>query len=123
MLLTIIAYALAIVAAVIGNVLGFHLFLPLTYFAAKTEDGATAMRLQFFRQFLGSVAAFPISLAAACFVLTLFGVSYGWLIFLIVAVQALSDVFSARISPFAQQSGTILSIVVTGLMYFAFVLR
>ena len=123
MLLTIIAYALVIVAGVIGNVLGFHLFLPLTYFAAKTEDGATAMRLQFLRQFLGSVAAFPISLAAACFVLTLFGISYGWLIFLIVAVQALSDVFGAKISPFAQQSGTILSVVVTGLVYFAFVLR
>jgi hypothetical protein len=123
MLLTIIAYALAIVAGVIGNVLGFHLFLPLTYFAAKSEDGATAMRLQFLRQFLGSVVAFPISLAAACFVLTLFGVSYGWLIFLIVAVQALADVFGAKIAPFAQQSGTILSVVVIGFVYFTLVLR
>ena len=122
-MLSIIAYALAIVAGVVGNVLGFHLFLPLTYLAAKTTDGATAMRLQFFRQFLGSVAAFPLSLTAACFVLTLFGVIYGWLIFLILAVQALSDVFNAKISPFAQQSGTILSIVVTGVVYFAFVLR
>lgn len=123
MLLTLIAYALAIVAAIIGNVVGFHLFLPLTYFAAKTEDGATAMRLQFLRQFLGSVVAFPLSLVAACSILTLFGVSYGWLIFLIVAVQALADVFSAKIAPFAQQSGTILSVVVTGIVYFAFVLR
>jgi hypothetical protein len=107
----------------VANVVGFWLFLPLTYFAAKTDDAATELRLRILRQFLGSVAAFPLSLTAACFVLSMFGTGFGWLIFALVAALALRDVFGATVFPLSQQSGTVISIIVTGVVYFAYFLN
>lgn len=142
MLLTIIAYALALVASAIGNIVGFWLFLPLTYFAAKLDNteaelhaqGALSEKrraqlrrwqflLSILRQFLGSLAAFPLSLAAACFVLSIFGVSYGWLIFVLVAFLAFRDVLGATVFPLSQQAGTALSIVFTSIVYFVYFLK
>ena len=122
LMITIFAYALALVASAVGNIVGFWLFLPLTYFAAKTEDVATELRLRILRQFLGSFAAFPLSLVAACFVLSLFGVGYGWLIFVLVAVLAFRDVLGATVFPLSQQAGTAASMVFTGIVYFAYYL-
>jgi hypothetical protein len=122
-LITILAYILALIASAVANVIGFWLFLPLTYFAAKTDDAATELRLRILRQFLGSFAALPLSLAAACFVLSLFGIGYGWLIFVLVAALALRDVFGATVFPLSQQSGTVISIIVTAAVYFAYFLK
>jgi hypothetical protein len=121
--MTILAYILALIASAIGNIAGFWLFLPLTYFAAKTDDGATELRLRILRQFLGSFAAFPLSLTAACLVLSLFGIGYGWLIFVLVAALALRDVFGATVFPLSQQAGAAISIIVTGAVYFAYFLN
>lgn len=137
LLITIFAYALALVASAVGNIVGFWLFLPLTYIAARLENteaelharGALTEKrraqlrrweflLRVLRQFLGSFAAFPLSLAAACLVLSMFGVGYGWLIFVLVAVLAFRDVLGAKVFPLSQQAGTALSILVTG-AYFA----
>ncbi|MBU3665712.1 MAG: hypothetical protein FGM15_07540 [Chthoniobacterales bacterium] len=123
LLITILAYILALIASAVANVIGFWLFLPLTYFAAKAQDGATELRLRILRQFLGSVAAFPLALAAACVVLSLFGICYGWLIFVLVAAHILSDVFSAKVFPLSQQAGAAISIIVTGAVYFAYFLN
>jgi hypothetical protein len=123
LVITILAYILALIASAVANVVGFWLFLPLTYFAAKTDDAATELRLRIRRQFLGSVAAFPLSLAAACFVLSMFGIGFGWLIFALVAALALRDVFGATLFPLSQQSGTVISIVVTGVVYFGYFLK
>jgi hypothetical protein len=123
LLITILAYILALIASAVANVIGFWLFLPLTYFAAKTDDAATELRLRILRQFLGSFAAFPLSLAAACFVLNLFGIGYGWLIFVLVAALALRDVFGATVFPLSQQSGTGISIIFTAVVYFAYFLN
>jgi len=123
LVITILAYILALIASAVANVIGFWLFLPLTYFAAKTDDAATELRLRILRQFLGSFAAFPLSLAAACLILSTFGVGYGWLIFVLVAVHILSDVFSAKVFPLSQQAGAAISIIVTGAVYFAYFLN
>jgi hypothetical protein len=123
LVITILAYILALIASAVANVVGFWLFLPLTYFAAKTDDAATELRLRILRQFLGSFAAFPLSLAAACLVLSTFGVGYGWLIFVLVAALALRDVFGATVFPRSQQSGTVISIIVTAVVYFAYFLK
>jgi hypothetical protein len=123
LLITILAYILALIASAVANVVGFWLFLPLTYFAAKTDDAATELRLRILRQFLGSFAAFPLSLAAACLVLSTFGVGYGWLIFVLVAALALRDVLSATVFPLSQQAGTALSILATGIVYFGLFLN
>jgi hypothetical protein len=123
LLITILAYILALIASAVANVIGFWLFLPLTYFATKADDAATELRLRILRQFLGSFAAFPLSLAAACLVLSMFGVAYGWLIFILVAALALRDVFGASLFPLSQQSGTVISIIVTGVVYFAYFLN
>lgn len=123
MILTIIAYVLALAASAVGNIVGFWLFLPLTYFSAKIEDAETELRLRILRQFLGSFAAFPLSLAAACLVLSMFGVSYGLLIFGLVAALAFLDVLGAKMFPLSQQLGTALSILLTGGVYFAYFLR
>jgi hypothetical protein len=123
LVITILAYILALIASAVANVVGFWLFLPLTYFAAKTDDAATELRLRILRQFLGSVAAFPLSLAAACFVLSMFGIGYGWLIFVLVAALALREVLSATVFPLSQQAGTALSILATGIVYFAYFLN
>jgi hypothetical protein len=141
LLITIFAYALALVASAVGNIVGFWLFLPLTYFAARLENteaelharGALTEKrraqlrrweflLRILRQFLGSFAAFPLSLAAACLVLSLFGVGHGWLIFILVAVLAFRDVLGATVFPLSQQAGTAASIVFTGIVYFAYYL-
>lgn len=119
LLITILAYILALAASAVGNIIGFWLFVPLIYFAVKTQDGATELRLRILRQFLGSFAAFSLSLATACLVLSLFGVGYGWLIFVLVAALAVGDVLGAKVFPFSQQAGTALSIVLTGIVYFA----
>lgn len=142
LLITIFAYALALAASAVGNIVGFWLFLPLTYFAARLENTEAEMHargaltekrraqlrrweflLRILRQFLGSFAAFPLSLAAACLVLSLFGVGYGWLIFVLVAVLAFRDVLGATVFPLSQQAGTALSLIVTGVVYFGYVLR
>ena len=141
LLITIFAYALALVASAVCNIVGFWLFLPLTYFAARLENteaelharGALTEKrraqlrrweflLRILRQFLGSFAAFPLSLAAACLVLSLSGVGYGWLIFVLVAVLAFRDVLGATVFPLSQQAGTAASIVFTGIVYFAYYL-
>ncbi len=123
LLITILAYILALIASAVANVIGFWFFLPLTFFAAKTDDPATELRLRILRQFLGSFAAFPLSLAAACLVLSVFGGGYGWLIFVFVAALALRDVLSATVFPLSQQAGTALSILATGIVYFAYFLN
>ena len=139
LLITIFAYAVALGASAIGNIVGFWLFLPLTYFAARLENteaelhsqGALTERrreqlrrweflLPILRQFFGSFAAFPLSLAAACLVLSLFGVGYGWLIFVLVAALAFRDVLGATVFPLSQQAGTALAILATGIVYFAY---
>lgn len=139
MLLTIIAYALALVASAIGNIVGFWLFLPLTYFAARLENREAELHSQgaltekrraqlrrwefllpILRQFLGSFAAFPLSLAAACLVLSMFGLGYGWLIFALVAALAFRDVLGATMFPLSQQAGTALAILATGIVYFLY---
>jgi hypothetical protein len=123
LLITILAYVLALVASAIGNIVGFWLLLPLTLLAAKAKDGATEFRLRVLRQFLGSVAAFPLSLAAGCLVLSMFGIVYGWLVFVLVAALALRDVFGATVFPLSQQLGTAISIIVTGVVYFVYFLN
>lgn len=141
LLVSILAYILALVASAVANIVGFWLFLPLTYFAARLENkeaelhsqGALTEKrraqlrrweflLRILRQFLGSFAAFPLSLAAACFVLSMFGVSYGWLIFVLVAALALRDVLGATVFPLSQQTGAALSIVISAITYFAYFL-
>lgn len=142
LLITIFAYVLALLASAIGNIVGFWLFLPLTYFTARLENKEAELHsqgaftekrrdqlrrrqflLSILRQFLGSFAAFPLSLVAACFVLSLFGVGYGWLIFVLVAVLAFRDVLGAKVFPLSQQAGTAISIVLTGIVYFAYFLK
>ena len=139
LMITVFAYALALVASAVGNIVGFWLFLPLTYFAARLENTEAELHargaltgkrraqlrrwgflLHILRQFLGSFAAFALSLAAACLVLSLFGVGYEWLIFVLVAALAVRDVLGATVFPLSQQAGTALSILVTGVLYFAY---
>jgi hypothetical protein len=141
-LITILVYILALIASAVANVIGFWLFLPLTYFAARLENTEAELHsrgtlsekrreqlrrweflLRVLRQFLGSFAAFPLSLAAACFVLSTFGIGFGWLIFALVAALALRDVFGATVFPLSQQSGTVISIIVTAAVYFAYFLE
>jgi hypothetical protein len=119
-LTTILAYILALIASAVANVIGFWFFLPLTLLAAKTDNAATELRLRILRQFLGSFAAFPLSLAAACLIMSMFDVGFGWLIFVLVATLALRDVLSATVFPLSQQAGTALSILATGIVYFAY---
>ena len=123
LVITILAYILALIASAVANVVGFWLFLPLTYFAVKTDDAATELRLRILRQFLGSFTAFPLSLAAACLVLSTFGVGYGWLIFVLVAALALRDVLGATVFPLSQQAGTTLSIGISAMAYLAYFLK
>lgn len=52
--------------------------------------------------------------------LILLGVGYGWLIFVLVAVLAFRDVLGATVLSLSQQARTALSILVTGVLHFAY---
>lgn len=50
LLITILAYILALAVSAVANIIGLWLFLPLTHVAANTEERATELRLSSLRE-------------------------------------------------------------------------